>query len=764
LEWVRWGTAFDVWYRLTRGYLGDINEAIVHSSDDVFNRVVETANGILTGKININGIDINDEDTRVFLEFLAYKAPEIRELFRNPAPEVLSLVKDYILNVMRYSDPVSLDNVHSVRDYLSNLSVLDISYSHGFPDYNNSYLVLPPIDVDSSNIDSLVKELVSIYLHPDFVEYDSKQHVLKVLGYEVLKVSDESDFVTRVNSYLPEPVARKVRREIKDAYSSLIMETLKSIVPNSEIREVSDGIVMVDKISSIASGVGMSVPSDAGDKYVMVEVKIRPKKYMLSIVARLYDKQKGEPILKSLACKNEISLNINDFRMFFTASFVEAVDIFSKWMKLEKELIRLGYEFDGKDTYERETGFGTTRIHIKPVISGDKKSELRAKVRTISFDSAIYSSGNYVYLDLLKLDGLSSKLKFLSTHPDSRRSYLIKTGEIRINTNEDIDKFIRKLEQFERVVNISLQNKEVNRMPPVGDDLLLLYLVYLYYPTEFTFDFKESMKLIRTYLEALNVSSIKRIIKIFGAKELIYYLEDIITELLENGYIKVVNDEILVNNTIADFTRLGYSKEKANEIKTTVLRELSNLIKNTLIPNIDEIASIWSTLTPEQKEEYINSLKDKQLIGILQNDKLLILFKDSEDILKKRVLTSDNLVLKTLGVAKLMPNILGVKRVKITTTPGVPVIETPTFYVHIYDVKDTHVDYVLYGKKEKIGIIYRGKTLPEVIEKAVLRYTNDVRKTMNTTPNYITLKSLKILLMNPIIIDTENNEKETISN
>jgi len=709
----------------------DLNKFIIYSSDEVFNKITSVARSTLAGKI--------DNTKAVILRLLVSWAPEARRTLRNVPEDVIKVIRDYL------SGDVDIKALYNITRYLAIYS-----------DRYGYFLILPSPEEFKSmekNINKLVEFIVEDNLLPAYsymMKYDSDSKVIKIGEKPVITIGNEREFLEKYGKTI-------FGRVVADKIANLMADKIKNKIGKA---------LLLDKVVTDTGRIILKYKDESSytlEKYFGVSLPEEYKKYSyyfgfdftvdtidwsLSITVKIYLRSSGD-VRYVYAAQYNYSLEMSDdVNSIINDSVIRAVRGYEKSKTVRSKIMYL----------LRQYGYS--------YLDAVKKTELyNITLRFPSFDegeNSIMVSVNVeindekrTYFNIEKLKELLSNSGIQPKEIEFYETGIVWKTMVKENMEDD---FVLKVKKLEEIFRESISTVELDAVsspePEKTTDIIGAYLISLFHPTKTTFDVMKVYDKVYEWLSKQNIPKIG--IDKAGIQTVYSRGEEIILALIEHGVIKITEDSIIVENEKIDLTKLGYSKEEAKEIDDKIIKSIAVEYSKQ---KLERIESIRHKLPDRVMREILRNLPDSELEKIMASNELFEAYSKYSDILSERTLKSDNIVLKTLGIARFNKERLGIRNVKLSTEPGVPVIETPLFYVHVYDVKPVNIDVILYGKKERIGVIYRGRSLPDIVGKAMDRYQRDVEK-VKQIKETINLGALVIPKQeNPTIIRKENEEK-----
>jgi len=701
---------------------------IVDSPDDLFNMIVSAAKQYASDIVSEFDKLEDRREVAVFLRYLVSWAPEARAYLHSVPDEVVDILRNYILyriGVSKNKPELDTGTIVKLTRYLP------LRVSIGNKDY---YVIAPSFrEPGLTNIeDDLLNVLKYVYLYFfDNLSYDPYTQTVMLGGKALLHISDEKEFIDKIRvEFSSSLLVSKVMRGTQLKYAEVLKKSLgNDFTFDSEVlSDYAVRLVMRTTTTSLAEKLGVKIPEEMRDRSLRLSIELSAASWDIHTVFEVESK-----VVDNVITTRKINLYEADkFGAKLPELFVSAMELVDRWEKLAstfKEKLRMaGFEPKEDDQYTLKYVLkrGSCKISVKSENIAYDEGPLMVTV-TVSYNDL---------LDIERVESVLTRYGYASgifrtpwINNDEKRSTTIVTWrDIALSSEDMIAEFVDKLLKLDTVLTEAKPKRvsPLEAVPLGGSRSFAAYLILLFDPAKFHFDVSSVLYDVKQWLtlpdvvDALN-EDVKKALRLGRDEVLITEGDKIILSLFEKGKLKIVDDKIRFGISTIDFRSLGFNDAEAKEMLKKILSKMA------MSADVESVAGIWHMLSDDVKKAYIEGLQEKDLIKILTSDSLSAIFSDASKAILERAMHS-NPVLKTLACYRYMKDVFGTKWIELTTEPGVPAISAGMFYVHIYNVDKSYIDYVIYGKNEKIGIVYRGKTLREALNKAVKTYEKVVRK------------------------------------
>lgn len=709
----------------------DFNKLVIATPPHVFDRLLKF---VKEHRMEIINESSNRYVSSIVTHLILEMGPEMRKAMRDPPQEILEFLRDYL---------AYYDGKKQVEPVLSrDVALKYIRYLMIPIDKKNRFLVLPSEDELSeieekgaTRLEELAsKTIASIYLDSPLVEYDPHTRSVSVSGKPIYRVENEVEFANRARHT---QVGDLVRGAIMDRVFSKVSTLLKGL----DFKK--PGFYATAKCDEIGRILGVDVPEEMRGKEITVEFNawLSDKEVYVTFKA-------GSSVVDSQhSVVSRIPLSeLDRLGEYVRNAFSHAVKVIPEREKL-LSIMRDRLESRNYTLYD----YGTDNLFGYETSSYEAKLIIYSRV-DVTDNTIAHMNIQVKYKKEVDPDTVKRVLRERGYPVDEMNIYADeKSVEIVYEKGvTSIEEGIKLVEQFinlKEVLEIArrayLKEKRVGKEEKPSkksispEEAFALYLVFLFDPPSFRGNFSSVQEQVRKLLESTNSQRVKEAFRKGRENKyspLIVHYEEILSELFLGGHIRVLEEDVIIfGKSMSELLRgLGYSEDTVKNLVRKAVEGVSlslvNLRPSDLAKQIDG-KTLWDTLPKQSKKVYAENMTPEKVNEILADPKLVTVFSDIMDEVVRGTLERGGPVAKTLIIYHLRPEILGTKRrLEITNEPGVPAINAGMFYVHVYCVGGGHVDYIVYRKDTKIGLVFRGRTLSEAIMKALNTYDKAVEK------------------------------------
>jgi len=736
---------------------------VVDSPDEVFREIVDAARRYANDVLSEFDKEEDRKEAAIVLRFLATWAPEARAYLRSPPDEVIGILREYILHSVGLSSSkprLSPDVVYQLTKYLPLRVYIEDSVI---------YVIAPsfrePRIADLN--DAVLNTLRRVYLeYFGGIDYDPYTQTVLLNGKPLLRVDDEKRFVEGLikgisGSKLFSKVVRGVHRKYAEVFKAAVGKAI--LFESEEVTEYSAKLIKNTTSTTLSAVLGVDIPKEVLNRDVELSVWVSASHWSIDI---------------RFSAKSPFA---EDVVVVYSAPLHEAESLASKLPELFKSAMEAVVKWENLaytlDERMREAGFKSSK-DVGRVKYRHSRGACKIEVYLLH---AAEDGGSLVVDVTAYYNGILNKDEVMDVL--IRRGYtegLAKFGEpgvlkdvehgttilrwsnVVLGSEDAIKEFVDKLMKLEDALTEAKSRTALGLRPVVLDSNrgFAAYLVLLFAPGYFRFDVDHVLQMARQRMSQPDIAEVldaemREAVQVGKSEVLITKGDKIALVLLERGKMKLLNDgRIQIGTTSVDLRELGFSDGEAKEI---IGRIATGLL---MAADANIIANIWYLISDEVKKAYIERLPEEELVKLLTSDYLSSVLSDVSQAILERA-TRGSPALKTVAYYRYARHIFGVKSVNITAEPGVPAINAGVFYVHVYDVGSGFVDYIVYGKNEKVGVVYRGRTLREAIAKALRTYDKAVRKA-SLAESETRLGSLRVPLKGGKPIHGDEQEEEEI--
>jgi len=735
---------------------------IVDSPDDLFNEIVSAAKQYATDVVSEFDNPEDRKEAAIILRYLATWAPEARTYLRTPPSEVVSALKDYILYRIGASN---VEPKLEAGAIMKLARYLPLRVSKGDKDY---YVIAPTFrEPELANIDDIVfRALRRVYLtFFDKLEYDPYTQTVMLGGKTLLQIHDERSFVESIiKEFSGTALYSKIIRGVQRKYAEALKKSVEGVLA-FDSEEVADYAARLTKRTTttvLAQILGVKIPEEMHDRNLELRIGLSAASWMVYAIFEVEGR-----IVDYVDVPYSVPLHeAETFGAKLPEMFASAMESVVRWERLARvlknKLHEAGFRLNSTDTSTIEYVLNreSCRIVVEAEYIVGENGSLAIDVTVRYHDILDKENVERVLKQYGYIDGLAKFPETGLLRDWTRGVTELYWRGIVLQSEDAIAEFVDKLAKLSTVLAEAKQERVPPRKVAELDEnnSVAAYLILLFDPADFHFDINTVLHNVKQRLMQADVrdvlsEDVKKALLDGKDEVLIIEGEKIVSKLLEKEKLKISDSKIQLGASTVDFKELGFSDEEVKEVLTRIVSGI------TMSGDMNAAAKVWCTLSAEAKKTYIEKLPGNVLVRILASDYLSSMFSDVSQAILNRAKHGDP-ILKTLAYCRFSKDILGTKMISITTEPGVPAINAGMFYVHVYNVGGGYVDYLVYGKSEKVGVVYRGRTLREALSKALKTYDSAVRSA-SWVESTVTLGSLRIPLKDGKPIRGDEAEEES---